>query len=400
MRPGRAQHRPQLLHHLDRKIRIAQHALDQRIFVAHVIDGLVFLALKTGEVVEFKKSTEDVAAHEPRIGRMHGPIRMQRPTGGQRLLRQHHAARLAADTPVARLHVDQSSRHLADVADPQVFLGDTDELELIADEAADQCDARAHHFGRRQRIVLHGQLGELGHALGQLSRRDPVLANQTVQLLERVALDGQVDDAFDFLRREVPGGVGKGDLGDGGALRVVEFVALGLVGVADVLMDRPAQAAAGLLIHPVVADQSAGVQLDDELAIEMVRQVRTGGFPLGEQVAQHLRGLIRHVQPAPYARGMNRVPIRAQASVAAIGGQSRTSRGNGEEHRARREDRTGRAAPARRNEAEGRTSWRTGAAQGLAALASPPARKEARPPADLVGISHRAARSSHRAPRD
>ena len=201
----------------------------------------------------------------------------------QDAIAEEHAGGFAADPPLPLRRADDAVQDPFEVGHAEVVLRDRDELELVADEAANQGDAKLRGLRGGETVVAAGQPAESPHGGGEGVERDVGKARDALETVGLFAAPDAVDDRLDALgghqRLGVPDHrLAHGcpfDRAPGGRTRPVRVVVGGRRGLAGVGL--------GLLVDRVDRDQAFAVKDDQELARDAVGELGRGKERVSER---------------------------------------------------------------------------------------------------------------------
>ena len=150
--------------HLGREEGLLADLLEVGEVVPDLLDRLELEALEVLQEVVMDEIHQPVRGEEPGLGRLElADGRVGPDLVPQDVLGQDHAGRLAAQLAGALAGPEDPRQEAAEVVDREVVAGDADELQPLAEEAADQGDPGLQVVGRGQGLlVLRGSSGRSG----------------------------------------------------------------------------------------------------------------------------------------------------------------------------------------------------------------------------------------------
>ena len=278
-----------------------EEPLHERVLVADLFGALVLDVDELVEVVVLDELEDAVRGQEVRsrhlvlAGEAAAALRSSEDGVGQ-----DEPGRLAAEPPIAPVGRDHVVEHGRELAHPDEPLRDRDEVQLIGEQAADQCRpgadhvlARRHHFARRE-------VQELVDLVPQrVERRVGVLGEARAFVRQHPLFDLQ-DGGRDLVRRHVALGVLEGEVVQrlarlAGELRLRAIGVVVRAGAAELEGHR--QVVEGVEVH-----QPLALEVHQEPAADAVGELGTAP----SQVLELLPPVNHHVAPFSVARRAGR----------------------------------------------------------------------------------------------
>ena len=188
---------------------------------------------------------------------------------------------LAAQAALVALGRDDVVEDLAELADPDVLLGDGDEVELVGEQAADQRGADTEHvFWRRERLTRR-QVEELVHLGAQGRDRRVGILGQPRPLVGKMLLLDKQDRGQDLVGREMARRKLECELVEG-VMEVARELRLGPVRIDVPWRSGELESARDLLVERVEINHAAPLHVEQQPAARPLGEVRAPALQVFE----------------------------------------------------------------------------------------------------------------------